>query len=347
MNEDLIENIEKDTDDVTQDNPLISSALNFDFPMDTPIDDEDEKKKSIIDAKLVPSPYTERQYLRYGKKHDLSFVSIAGASNYLNSRGFCNNNLTQARMRANEAEFYKSNIVRDNSNAHYCDFCGKELGVEYDILFDGRERCNECSRTVVKTLDDLHEIFIETQRNMEVMFSINFFASIDVRFADTKQIYRFFKTTFVPTPAMDPRILGFATHKNDMHSIWIENQTPYVSTVSTIAHELTHIWQYLNWDESHIRKTYYRILKRKYPKYKPREIMYEGMAKWTEIQYLFFINEHQRAMNEIECSLRRDDEYGIGFALYYKEYGLYKGTFPKGPTPFIDKQFPLKDVLNS
>ena len=296
-----------------------------------------------INVELIDSPYIEKQYLRFGGKEVPSFIDTVGTLSYLEEHGFGDNNLTQAREKIKESEFYEKAITRIKQDVHYCDFCGKELGVEYDVLSDGRERCNDCSRTIVKSVEDLSEIFIEIERNMEVMFGINYFTSIDVKFADSKKIARHFKEVFVATSGYDPRTLGFAEDRNGAYSIWVENQSPYLSSVATIAHELTHIWQYLNWDRKQIIKTYFKPLKQKFPTMDPRLLIYEGMAKWAEVQYLFFINEYQRANIEIERNLGRPDEYGVGFALFYREYGLTRGTFPQGATPFMDKQYPLHE----
>ncbi len=94
--------------------------------------------------------------------------------------------------------------------------------------------------------------------------------------------------------------------------------------MATIAHELTHIWQYQNWDE--------KMILSKYGKQYRLEI-YEGMAKWAEIQYLLYLNEISYAKRQEIVTRLRDDEYGRGFIQYAKKYPLaYRHE--KNATPF-------------
>jgi hypothetical protein len=132
-----------------------------------------------------------------------------------------------------------------------------------------------------------------------------------------------------------PRAVGVAIKDRDGYSILIENGAPKLSAASTIAHELTHIWQYLNWDEKTIVRTYGKNNKL---------IVYEGMAKWVEIQYLIFINELAYAKRQEICTLGCQDEYGEGLKRYLAEYPLLSGIgAPVSKTPFksVDS-LPLK-----
>ena len=100
----------------------------------------------------------------------------------------------------------------------------------------------------------------------------------------------------------------------------------------TIAHELIHIWQYLNWDSKAILKLYG----------KAQEIeIYEGMAKWGEIQYAYLIGERALGKREELLTRMRDDEYGRGFNKYLARYPLSTDVQLPGQTPFTDKQKPL------
>ena len=93
----------------------------------------------------------------------------------------------------------------------------------------------------------------------------------------------------------------------------------------TMVHELTHIWQYLNWDTKKIRKEYG----------KEGELeVYEGMAKWSEIQYAYLIGEFSTAKREEVYTRSRNDEYGRGFLRFAAEYPLSEKTVLHGNTPF-------------
>ena len=67
------------------------------------------------------------------------------------------------------------------------------------------------------------------------------------------------------------------------------NGAPRISIITTFAHELTHIWQYTHWNN---RKNFKKLPKKK------RLLMYEGMAKWADIQYLYLIGESNAARRE-------------------------------------------------
>lgn len=295
----------------------------------------DEKQEDDSDN-FKESPYVKNQFLRFGFQEDLPFIDTQSAFEYLTECGFGNNSLTQARERAYESAIIEGVYDPHKDGCRYCDFCGAELtGVEYEIINDGRERCNECSRTVIKTLDEFNEVFTEVRKNMESMFGIRILASVDVKTMDARKLAKKLKMKFTPTAGFDGRVLGVAINENGIYHLYVENQSPYLNAVATIAHELTHIWQYVNWDAKKILKKYGK---------KMNLCIYEGMAKWVEIQYLYFINEPERAYRELCATLNRNDEYGIGLSLYLDEYRLSKGVIADGVTPFFDKITPLHQI---
>jgi hypothetical protein len=149
---------------------------------------------------------------------------------------------------------------------------------------------------------------------------------------NAKRLHRRLGKTFVPTGNPDGRVLGVAIRDKDGYSILVENGAPRMAAVTTMAHEMTHIWQYLNWDAGQIRDLYG----------KDRELeIYEGMAKWSEIQYAYLMGEPAIAKREEILTRLRDDEYGRGFLMYVDRYPLSEGTRLEGDTPFDDKTRPL------
>lgn len=121
--------------------------------------------------------------------------------------------------------------------------------------------------------------------------------------------------------------------EGSVYSILIENGAPKLQSIMTMAHEMTHIWQYLNWDAKQIEE--------KYGKDMSLEI-YEGMAKWVEIQYTYLIGEPETAKREEMITRSRDDEYGHGFLKYVQVYGLSPdGSLYGKRLPFTDKTKPL------
>lgn len=335
MSEEKIFAPEENIDDLNSEPEVESSAPADNIPESEKSTEErrEEEKEKI---EFIDSPYIKRQYLRYGFDHDLNIISTSETLKYLQSCGFDNNYLTQARERALESSLLEQIYNPHKENCRFCDFCGAELtGVEYEIISDGRERCNECSRTVLNSIEEFNDTFIEVRQNIENMFGIKILASIDVKTMDARKLARKLHIKFTATPGFDGRVLGVAINEHGIYRLYVENQSPYLNAVATIAHELTHIWQYVNWDKKAIIKKYGKNMEL---------CIYEGMAKWVEIQYLYFINEPERAYRELCATLMRDDEYGIGLKLFLSEYDLSKGVNIDIKTPFYDTDVPLHDI---
>ncbi len=285
------------------------------------------------EPKAVPAEemtyYQKHCFLKYGYEEISGFLDLAGTAAYLSQYGYDHNPLQQVRDNEKAAEEYAKSYNPEKTGAHFCDFCGVELaGGEYDVLKDGRERCSHCSSTALRTGEQFKEIFKIVMRNMEIFYGIKINAAIRVRMTDANTIAKHFGEEFVPTPGPDGRVLGFAQKDAAGYSLYIENGAPKLSAMATIAHELTHIWQYQNWDEKAIIEAYGAH---------NRLEVYEGMAKWAEIQYLLYLNETAYGKREQIRTMLRQDEYGRGFIQYLKKYSLSYNQ-EKRRTPF--QEFP-------
>lgn len=286
------------------------------------------------DEELVEHPekmteYQKKCFLKYGYDQIDSFLDLEGTASYLAKYGYDRNPLRQVRDNEKAAEEYGKTYDPTKPGVHICDFCGIELaGGEYDILKDGRERCNHCSATALRTGEEFKEVFKMVLRNMEIFYGIKINAAIKVRMTDAGTIAKHFGEDFVPTPGFDGRVLGYARKDSTGYSLYIENGSPKLAAMATIAHELTHIWQYQNWDEKAIIDAYGA---------QNRLEVYEGMAKWVEIQYLLYLNETAYGKREEIRTMLRQDEYGRGFIQYRKKYALSYNQ-EKRLTPF--KIFP-------
>lgn len=278
-------------------------------------------------------PYHERYFTLYGFDAEPERIATTAALEYLQKCGFSDNRLQQAREGRFTAQMIDSGENIGQAGARYCDFCGREIsGVEFDVLIDGRERCMECTRTAIKTEKEFIDLYSEVKRNMESLFSIKINAGIKVQMVNAKNLHKRIKKSFVPTTASDARVLGVAIKDKDGFSLLIENGAPRMQSMLTIAHELTHIWQYVNWDSKQIKKKYGEKLELE---------IYEGMAKWSEIQYAYLINEPIVAKREEIITTHRDDEYGRGFLRYAANYRITEGSVLTGATPFINVEEPL------
>ena len=128
-------------------------------------------------------------------------------------------------------------------------------------------------------------------------------------------------------------VLGAAVEKNKQYSIVLENGAPRLSVTATLAHELTHIWQYTHWNTKENSKKYSK---------EAFLLIYEGMAKWAEIQYLYLIGENAIAKREEEYTRSRQDVYGYGFKLYAERYRLSRDNMPCDDSPFITDRIPIE-----
>lgn len=273
-------------------------------------------------------------YLLFGGESGFAFdsLSVVSARDYL-QKGFGGGPLTHERTERGISLKYKGYSA---PGAHMCDFCGRRMtGVEYQVMRDGRERCRACSETVVRGQEALTKLFVETKDRMCEEFAIDFPVPISVRVTTAERIAHNRHKSFVPTPGFDPRAVGYATNSKGAYTIVLENETPRMSLVSTISHELTHIWQFTHWDLNEIRRLYGRY----------DLAILEGMAVWTEIQLLYLLNEARRADTDLALSVVRKDEYGFGLRLYLKQYPLSNGVVLEGKTPFENVRMPIDKSL--
>ncbi len=277
--------------------------------------------------------YHERYYLLYGREGEFPFTDFTATVEYLTLMGLDNNALKQAREGKKIAEMVENTFKPGKPDARYCDFCGAEIyGVEYETLADGRDRCLNCGKTAIKTGEEFRKIFEDVKRNMESFYGIKINTGIRVEMVNSKELHKRLGKAFIPTPASDGRVLGVAIKDKNGYSLYVENGSPRMASMLTMAHELTHIWQYLNWND--------RAIKKKYGKELYLQI-YEGMAKWVEIQYAYLINEPATAKREEIITSYRQDEYGFGFLRYRAQYPFSLGTVITKPTPFMNIETPL------
>ncbi|MDR0405306.1 MAG: hypothetical protein LBH54_00785 [Clostridiales bacterium] len=294
---------------------------------------EDEVSETPSAPAFERAKYHLRHYFLFGGSDEASAIAPSDVMEYLAGLGFDGGALKQARHGKAVAEAIEKTYHPRKPGARFCDFCGTELtGTEYEVLSDGRERCMRCGKTAIKTGKEFIKIFTEVLKNMEAFYGVKFNAGIRVEMVNSKKLHRRLKKSFVPSGKMDARVLGVAIRDSAGYTILIENGSPRMASIMTIAHELTHIWQYLNWDGKAIQAAYG----------KEQELeVYEGMAKWVEIQYALLINEPAAAKLQEMETLARTDEYGRGFIRYFNKYPFSAGTSITRATPFMNKEKPL------
>lgn len=284
-------------------------------------------------GRRAPLPYHQRAYLLYGGEPEAEALDLDGTIDFLRGLGFDGGELRQAREGKDFSEAMKR---RDpgSGNKMTCSYCGSEIsGVDYYRMPDGRMRCNTCSRTLVKTKEELSRIYQRILDNLDALFGASINVPVDLAMLDERSLKKKLKRPLSEVDDKSILILGVAVNRKKKYSIYLENGAPRISLIATFAHELTHIWQYTHWTDPKV-----------FPKRKPKErlLLYEGMAKWAEIQYLYLVGETAVAKREEEFTRSRHDEYGIGFRLYENRYPLSRDAMVCGETPFRTDGYPIE-----
>ncbi len=299
-------------------------------PQESPDETPQENAEESTDTKTVP--YHERYYLRYREGKRTTEMDLSGTRSFLQDIGFDGGELRQARLGKNSSENFRDSEKNAN-NQMYCSYCGTEIsGVEYYRLPDGRKRCTTCSATVVKSKAEIEKILQRVIENLDIFFGANIDVPVDIEVLDERKLKKKLGLSLGTKDDQSILVLGVAINKKKKYSMLIENGAPRISLIATFAHELTHIWQYTHWDD---QKDMPQCSKEK------RLLIYEGMAKWVEIQYLYLIGETNVARREEEVTRNRQDEYGKGFCLYEEKYPLSREAMTCEDTPFITGCYPI------
>ena len=277
-------------------------------------------------------PYHERYYLRYCDGKRSSALDLAGTRAFLQNIGFDGGELRQARKDKSCAESFRD-ADQHKHNQMRCSYCGTEIaGVEFYRLPDGRIRCTTCSSTVVKATVEAETLCQRVISNMENFFGAALDVPVSIEFTDERRLKKKIGMPLDTKDSQSVLVLGVAINKKEKFSIILESGAPRISLIATFAHELTHIWQYTHWDN---RKDFKKCAQSN------RLLIYEGMAKWAEIQYLYLIGETTVARREESFTRNRQDEYGMGFCLYEEQYPLSREAMTCDKTPFTPNSYPF------
>lgn len=311
-------------------------SLNTELRQEEPLHGGKTPETSAAELPSVPvaavPPYHERYYLKYREGKRCTAMDLDETRAFLRSAGFDGGELRRAREGKNCAEEFR-NTGKNRNNQMRCSYCGTEIaGVDFYRLPDGRLRCTTCSSTVVKTRAEAAELCERVIANLETFFGASIDVPVSIEVTDERKLK---KRLGVPLGTQDSQsilILGVAISKKKKYNIILENGAPRISLIATFAHELTHIWQYTHWDN---KKDFKKCSKSN------RLLIYEGMAKWAEIQYLYLIGETTVAKREEYITRNRKDAYGIGFCLYEDRYPLSREAMLCEDTPFTSNRYPL------
>lgn len=309
-----------DEDNPNQLHPLAASAGGQEPPREPAGPDGDIGGMDET-ARRQPAPnrYQRTCFLRYGYDHIDGAIAVEDTLAFLDGLGFGDSELRRTRKGVG------AQPPAEEPAEEHCDFCGLPLsGVAYDVLGDGRVRCVSCSASAIHTVEQFRALYQRVRPTLESFYDIRLSMPVRVRTADARTIAKQTGAVFQPTRDFDARAVGFARQDKDGLTLYIENGAPRLAAMETIAHELTHIWQYANWDQKEMRRRYGSNL----------DLVYEGMAMWAAIQFLYLIGETAFARRKEEQELQRQDIYGEGFRYFCRKYPLSRGTTCPPQTPF-------------
>lgn len=337
---DVIATDETASDEVAEDVPAESTDVAEESEGETPSGEsasqEQDEEEEPVEVSPLPekAPYHERYYLRYRGGKRTTQLDLEGTRSFLQDIGFDGGELRQAREGKGCAATFRD-ADQSKGSQMCCSYCRAEIsGVEFYRLPDGRVRCTSCSNSLVETKAEVEELCKRVKDNLDNFFGAVIDVPVSIEVLEERKLK---KKVGVPLGTQDNQsvlILGVAVNKKKKYRILLENGAPRISLIATFAHELTHIWQYTHWDN---RKGFKTCPDNK------RLIIYEGMAKWAEIQYLYLVGETNVARREEYLTRQRQDEYGIGFCLYEDRYPLSREAMMCEETPFNPNSYPFDD----
>ena len=177
-----------------------------------------------------------------------------------------------------------------------CSFCGRPTSFGYQ-MDDKRILCRRCKSQQVSQEDEIKELYVDVITQMQRHYRIEIPKGIAVRMKSGKSIRK-------KVGGHMHRVLGFFNSKDG--EVWIESRGPRNSVRSTMAHELTHVWQNSNLDRRKLRKL------------SPELQLYlkEGHASFMEVDCMRRFGEPEYADYLEESLLNDKSEYGIGFRVF-------------------------------
>jgi len=284
----------------------------------------EESFKTVGIVPVSKTRYQNECFLKFGFDEIDKRIQLEDVRNYMRTRGYSDNPLTKARKRdvlARQPFDFNTSLL--------CAFCGQPLtGVSYEKLTDGRLRCNTCSLSAISSAAEFKDLFFRVLGMMEGLYNISFKVPISVKMTDKRSIDKSLGIVFKPGTEAAGRVLGYAKNQNGNYNIFLENGSPYLAAIDLIVHELTHIWQFINWKDK------VADLNRLYNEGNGIDHIYEGMSMWASIQYLYQIGETYYAELQESIAEKRIDIYGTGFRLYRERYPFIKDSSLLKYSPF-------------
>ncbi|NWQ42719.1 hypothetical protein MLOOGBEN_18615 [Bacillus sp. EB106-08-02-XG196] len=226
--------------------------------------------------------------------------------------------LTRKKIREVRTEYLgrmaDGDIVKITSTETQCVFCGRTVSAaQIHQLSDGRQRCFTCNESAINHVVRVEPLYREVRQFFSDVYLVNLPEDIALSVLSAADIHKTSGLPFIPK-AGNSRLTGKASMDGDGKlRVLVENGSPRIHTLSTLAHELTHIWQFENLqvDQLHIEEL-------------------EGFASWVEVDMMTKMGEVPYANMLKEQLENRQDPYGRGYRLIEERLSI----LPYNTTPF-------------
>jgi hypothetical protein len=226
--------------------------------------------------------------------------------------------LTRKKLREVRTEYLgrmvDGDTIKISTTETQCVFCGRSfLAAQIHQLDDGRQRCFTCKESAIDHVLRVEPLYREVRQFFKDVYLVNLPEDIALFVLSTAEIHKMSGLPFIPE-AGNTRLTGKASMDGDGKlKVLVENGSPRIHTLSTLAHELTHIWQYENLqvDQLQIEEL-------------------EGFASWVEVHMMTKMGEVQYANMLKEQLENRQDPYGRGYRLIEEKLSI----LPYNATPF-------------
>lgn len=193
-----------------------------------------------------------------------------------------------------------------------CDYCRKTIKMsEVEVMEDGLHRCSSCAIDAVDTLEKALKLEVEAKRLYKELLNIDFMQlKYEFKFVTATELHDYYGKPFNTTHRYDKReAIGLASDR-DIDVIHVEKFWKASHTLSTIVHEMMHIYQYQ-------KLNYFKI------KNSENELI-EGMTRWAE--YYLLVNSGVPEYIEVakalhDYSLTDESKYGVGYRYVLDKYG--------------------------
>ncbi len=209
-----------------------------------------------------------------------------------------------------------------DTTPHVCDYCARSAPANQMKKIHGLERCPVCGAAAIDSQEKLMSAYDEVRKFFGGNLRVTLRNGLQVRFETAETIHQHLQRSLNPTAGFDPRPVGFSIR--DAGTICVELAAPKHAIMSTLVHELTHVWHDDNLDMAQMTLE-----------------MSEGLATWAEAEWLKVTGAAPEYLAMI-TSPSRMDEYGRGYRMVAEmisgsggvsPFVLLLGKYPKKVSP--------------